>query len=74
VPGLPNCSSMKAVRAFETLGYERGRQNGRYVRLKCPGRIPLTVPIHHGSSLAEDTLLKLIDKSGFTVEDFEGAL
>jgi predicted RNA binding protein YcfA (HicA-like mRNA interferase family) len=66
---------MEAVRAFEKLGYNRNSQkNDAYVRLKCLGRVPLTVPIHHGNDLSRTTLRKIISISGFTVEDFKAAL
>jgi predicted RNA binding protein YcfA (HicA-like mRNA interferase family) len=65
---------MEAVRALEKLGYERVRKSDTYVRLKCPGCVPLTVPIHHGKDLAKDTLLMIISRSGFTVEEFKAVL
>jgi predicted RNA binding protein YcfA (HicA-like mRNA interferase family) len=74
VPGLPNCTGREAVRALERLGYTIVRQSGSHVRLKCPGRTPLTVPVHHGRDLAPGTLREIIRKSGFTVEEFRDAL
>ncbi len=67
MPGLPNCTGKEAVRALERLGYER-------VRLKCPGRASLTVPVHHGKDLAKGTLREIISKSGFSVDEFKAAL
>ncbi len=74
MPGLPNCTGKEAVRALKRLGYEVIRQNGSHVRLKCPGRTPLTVPIHHGKDLAPGTLREIISKSGFSVDEFKAAL
>ncbi len=71
---LPNCNGKEAVRAFERLGYRIVRQDGSHVRLKCSGRSSLTVPVHHGKDLAPGTLRGLISKSGFSVEEFSGAL
>ena len=74
MPGLPNCTGREAVRAFERLGYRRVRQDGSHVRLKRQGRTSLTVPVHHGKDLAPGTLRALINKSGFTVDEFRAAL
>lgn len=74
MPGLPNCTGREAVRALEQLGYVNVRQSGSHVRLKCPGRTSLTVPIHHGKDLAPGTLRKIIRESGFTMEEFIDAL
>ncbi len=74
MPGLPNCTGREAVRAFVRLGYRVVRQDGAHVRLKCPGRISLTVPVHHGKDLAPGTLRGLINKSGFSVGEFRNAL
>lgn len=74
MPGLPNCSGREAVRTFERLGYTIVRQSGSHVRLKCPGRSPLTIPVHHGKDLAPGTLRGLIGKSEFSVEEFRDAL
>ena len=74
MPGLPSCNGREAVRALERLGYSLVRQSGSHVRLKCAGRTPLTVPVHHGRDLAKGTLRDIISKSGFSVEEFNAAL
>ncbi len=71
---LPNCTGKEAVRAFERLGYGIVRQSGSHVRLKYPGRTSLTIPVHHGKDLAKGTLRKVINDSGFSVEEFESEL
>jgi predicted RNA binding protein YcfA (HicA-like mRNA interferase family) len=42
--------------------------------MKCEGCTSLTVPVHHGKDLAPGTLRGLIKDSGFTAEEFAGAL
>ena len=74
MPGLPNCKGREAVKAFERLGYGVSKQTGSHVRMKCPGRDPITVPVHHGKDLAPGTLRALIRTSGFTVEEFADEL
>jgi predicted RNA binding protein YcfA (HicA-like mRNA interferase family) len=66
--GLPVCSGKEAVRAFERLGYEVARQRGSHVRMLCPGRKPLTVPLR--KEMKPGTLRALISDSGFSVEEF----
>lgn len=60
------------MRAFERLGYEVVRQKGSHVRLKCPGRAPLTVPLR--KEMKPGTLRGLIAESGFTIQEFVDAL
>ena len=31
---------------LQEFGYEVARQNGSHVRMVCPGRMPVTVPMH----------------------------
>lgn len=69
---LPVCSGAEAVRAFERLGYEQVRQKGSHVRLKTEGRTSLTVPLRR--TLAKGTLHDLIEKSGFSVDEFRNNL
>jgi predicted RNA binding protein YcfA (HicA-like mRNA interferase family) len=72
VPRLPACSGAEAVKAFERLGYERVRQRGSHVFLKCEGRKSLSVPLH--DQLKSGTLRGLIRDSGFSVKTFSDAL
>ena len=71
---LPNCTGKEAVAALRRLGYETVRQSGSHVRLKCPGRTPLTVTVHHGKDLAKGTPRDIISKSGFSIEEFKARL
>jgi predicted RNA binding protein YcfA (HicA-like mRNA interferase family) len=59
------------VSALARLGYVQTRQRGSHVRLECPGRAPLTIPMH--SELDRGTLRAIIKAAGVTVEEF-GAL
>lgn len=73
--GLPVVSGDEAIRAFERLGYERVRQAGSHVRLIHPAgtpRGPLSIP--RKRELGKGLLRQLIRVSGFTVEEFRGAL
>lgn len=72
MPRLPVCSGKEAVRAFERLGYERVRQRGDHVRLKCSGRSPISIPLH--DPVKRGLLRNAIRDSGFTVEEFAAAL
>jgi predicted RNA binding protein YcfA (HicA-like mRNA interferase family) len=69
---LPVCSGKKTVRAFERLGYEVARQKGSHVRMRCPDRKSLSVPLR--KEMKPGTLRALISTSGFTVEEFNAQL
>lgn len=43
---LPVVSGRECVKALRRLGYEVARQRGSHVRMRCPGRTPVTVPMH----------------------------
>jgi predicted RNA binding protein YcfA (HicA-like mRNA interferase family) len=72
MPRLPRVSGDEAIRAFERMGYERVRQSGSHVRMKCEGRQPITVPRH--AELKRGTLRTLIRDAGFEVADFVNVL
>ena len=65
---LPVVSGEKAVRAFERLGYEKVRQRGDHVRMKCAGRSPLSIPL--SDPVKRGLLRNAIRDSGFSVEEF----
>ena len=72
MPKLPVCSGKEAIRAFERLGYEKVRQTGDHVRMKCAGREPVTIPLH--DPVKRGLLRGAIRDSGFTVEEFAAKL
>ncbi len=74
MPELPDCTGREAVRALKRLGYSAVRQGGSHLRLKWTGRTPLTVPVHHGKDLAKGTLREIVNKSGFSAEEFRAVL
>ena len=72
MPKLPVVSGEEAIRAFEQLGYQRVRQKGDHVRLKCAGHSPLSIPLH--DPVKRGLLRSAIRDSGFTVQEFRDAL
>ncbi len=69
---LPQCSGREAIRAFERLGYERVRQRGSHVFLKCPGRKSLSIP--DNKDIGKGMLKSLIKDSGLSEAEFKDAL
>lgn len=69
---LPVVSGAEAIKVFKAVGYSQSRQKGSHVRLKCPGKNSLTVPLH--DELAKGTLRALIRDAGITVEEFASHL
>jgi predicted RNA binding protein YcfA (HicA-like mRNA interferase family) len=43
---LPVTSGGECIAALIKLGYRQTRQKGSHVRLACPNRNPVTVPLH----------------------------
>ena len=64
----PLISARECLMALSRLGYVRTRQRGSHVRLECPGRSPLTVPLH--DELDRGTLRVIIKTAGLTVDEF----
>ena len=64
----PVISGRECITAFARLGYATTRQKGSHVRLECPGRPPLTIPMH--DELDRGTLRALIKAAGLTVDEF----
>ena len=69
---IPRISGNEAVRALSRIGYAVARQKGSHVRLLCPGRTPVTVPLH--PELKTGTLRAIISTTGLTVEEFVALL
>ena len=65
---LPIISGAQCVAALQKLGYRITRQKGSHVRLACPGRTPVTVPMH--SELDRGTLRSILRTAEITVEQF----
>ena len=68
MPAPPLISARECIVALSRLGYVRTRQRGSHVRLECPGRSPLTVPLH--DELDRGTLRVIIKIAGLTVDEF----
>jgi len=68
MPTLPVLSGRDCIRALMRLGYREIRQRGSHVRLACPGRAFVTVPLH--SVLDRGTLRAIIRAADITVEEF----
>lgn len=69
---LPLISGRECIQALARIGYREIRQRGSHVRLACPGRTPVTVPLH--PTLDRGTLRSIIRTAELTVEDFCGLL
>lgn len=64
---LPVVSGLELVRALQRLGYEVARQSGSHVSLRCPGRPPLTIPMH--ATIARGTLRSILRAAGLSVDE-----
>ncbi len=54
--------------ALTRLGYREARQKGSHVRLTCPGRSPVTVPLH--PTLDRGTLRSILRTAQISPEEF----
>jgi predicted RNA binding protein YcfA (HicA-like mRNA interferase family) len=68
LPPLPVISGLTCIRALAKLGYAEARRKGSHVRLTCPGRSPVTVPLH--DQLDRGTLRSIIRTADVSVEEF----
>lgn len=68
MPSLPVLSGSECVAALLRLGYVQVGQKGSHVRLHCPGRSPVTVPLHR--ELKRGTLRSILRSAEVTVEEF----
>jgi predicted RNA binding protein YcfA (HicA-like mRNA interferase family) len=55
-------------RRLAKIGYARVRQKGSHVRLACPGRSPVTVPLH--DELDRGTLRSILRTVNLSEEEF----
>ena len=68
MPELPVISGDKCISALERIGYRAARKKGSHVRMRCSGRRPVTVPLHH--ELDRGTLRAILRASEVGVEEF----
>lgn len=68
MPELPVISGDRCISALERIGYRVARTKGSHVRMRCPGRRPVTVPKHH--ELDRGTLRGILRTASLTVEEF----
>jgi len=68
MPELPVISRDQCISALERIDYGVTRIKGSHVRMRCPGRKPVTVPRHH--ELDRGTLKAILRTANPTVEGF----
>ena len=69
---LPVISGRECIAALERVGYRVARQRGSHVRLTCPGRSPVTVPLHR--ELDRGTLRAILRAVAIEVDAFVALL
>jgi len=68
MPELPVISGYQCISALERIGYRVARVKGSHVRMRCPGRKPVTVPRHR--ELDRGTLKAILRTANLSVEEF----
>jgi predicted RNA binding protein YcfA (HicA-like mRNA interferase family) len=68
MPKLPVISGDECIKAFNRIGYHVARMKGDHVRLRCPGKKPVTIPRH--KELDQGTLRSILREAEITVEEF----
>ena len=68
MPELPVISGDQCISALERIGYRVARIKGSHIRMRCPGRKPVTVPRHH--ELDRGTLKAVLRTANPSVEEF----
>ena len=68
MPGLPVISGDRCISAPERIGYRIARSKGSHIRMRCPGRKPVTVPRHR--ELDRGTLKAILRTADLSVEEF----
>ena len=69
---LPVVSGDQCISALERVGYWIARTKGSHVRMRYPGRKPVTVPRHH--ELDRGTLRAILRTANISVEEFNKLL
>ena len=68
MPKLPVISGDDCIKALNKIGYRIARTRGDHVRLRCPGRNPVTVPKH--KELDPGTLHSILREAKVSVDEF----
>ena len=68
MPELPVISGARCIAALERRGYVVARTKGSHVRMRCPGRRPVTVPKHR--ELDRGTLRVILRTADISIGDF----
>ncbi|MFW6105423.1 MAG: type II toxin-antitoxin system HicA family toxin [Chloroflexota bacterium] len=68
MPELPVISGDRCISALKRVGYRVARTKGSHVRMRCPGRRPVTVPKHH--ELDRGTIKGILRTANVSVEEF----
>jgi len=68
MPELPVVSGDQCISVLEQVGYRVARTKGSHIRMRCPGRKPVTVPRHR--ELDRGTLKAILRTAGLSVEEF----
>jgi len=68
MPELPVISGDQCISALERIDYRVARIKGSHVRMRCPGRKPVTVPRHN--ELDRGTLKAILRTANLTIEEF----
>ena len=68
MPELPIISGDLCISALERIGYRIARTKGSHVRMRCPGRRPVTVPKHY--ELDRGTLRSILRTADISIEEF----
>lgn len=69
---LPVISGEECINALQRLGYVITRTRGSHVRLTCPNRKPVTVPLHY--ELDRTTLKSILRTIEVSTEEFVSLL
>jgi len=65
---LPIVSGNQCIAALRKVGYIPTRTKGSHVRLVCPGRTPVTIPLHN--ELDRGTLSSILRTANISTEKF----
>ena len=65
---LPIVSGDQCIQALERIGYRIARTRGSHVRMRCPGRRPVTIPRH--DELDRGTLRAILRTVDIGIGDF----
>jgi predicted RNA binding protein YcfA (HicA-like mRNA interferase family) len=65
---LPIVSGDQCISALGRIGYRVARTKGSHVRMRCPGRRPVTVPTHR--ELDRGTLRAILRTADISVGEF----